>query len=43
MSSEIPQVDFTQFKAREKKSPVVKSKIAANSVRWWMADDKILA
>ncbi len=42
MSTNLPQVDFTKFRPREKKSPVVKSKIVANGIRWWMADDKIL-
>jgi hypothetical protein len=42
MSTNLPQVDYTTFKPREKKSPVQKSKVVANGVRWWMADDKIL-
>lgn len=42
MSTNLPQVDYTTFKPKEKNSPVQKAKIVANGVRWWMADDKIL-
>lgn len=41
--TQLPQMDFTQFKPREKKElQLKKTKIVANGIRWWMADDQIL-
>jgi hypothetical protein len=40
--SELPQVDFTRFRPKEKKPKEYKAKIVASGVRWWLAEDKIL-
>lgn len=41
MSNDKP-LDFTDFEPKRNKKVVEKSKIVANGIRWWMADDEIL-